>query len=161
MRLNPTAGGERDSRDDGDRERNSKSAVPSRIVDPGRATMRADLDLMLTPCSPRLGHLIPPAHGPAMETPDEAGRHARLVDGDVRHDCPSYVDYVVLVDSIPVECGRSVETARGQLLVAARVDRQLLVLLDRLAPDLLRARSRRGRRCDQRAKLCVELRSGR
>ena len=27
-------------------------------------------------------------------------------------DCPGYVDNIVLLDSTPVECGRSVETAR-------------------------------------------------
>jgi transposase len=62
----------------------------------------------------RLGHLIP-------KLPKQPGywkRRARLADtidwltAMFAQDCPGYVDDVVLVDSTPVECGRSVETAR-------------------------------------------------
>ena len=62
----------------------------------------------------RLGHLIP-------KLPQQPGywkRRARLADtidwltAMFAQDCPGHVDDVVLVDSTPVECGRSVETAR-------------------------------------------------
>jgi hypothetical protein len=39
-----------------------------------------------------------------------------VVDGDLRQDSPGYRDTIVLLDSKPVECGRSVETARRSQL---------------------------------------------
>src|SRR5205085_7722315 len=69
----------------------------------------------------RLGHLIP-------KLPKQPGywkRRARLADtidwltAMFAHDCPGYSDDIVLVDSTPVECGRSVETARRSELAPA------------------------------------------
>jgi DDE family transposase len=69
----------------------------------------------------RLGHLIP-------KLPQQPGywtRRARLADtidwltAMFAQDCPGYVDDVVLVDSTPVECGRSVETSRRSQLAPA------------------------------------------
>jgi len=66
----------------------------------------------------RLCHLIP-------KLPQQPGywkRRRRLADtidwltAMFAQDCPGYVDDVVLVDSTPVECGRSVETARRSAL---------------------------------------------
>src|SRR3954467_3179161 len=69
----------------------------------------------------RLCHLIP-------KLPKQPGywkRRARLADtidwltAMFAQDCPGYVDDVVLVDSTPVECGRSVETSRRSALAPA------------------------------------------
>src|SRR4051794_5868521 len=69
----------------------------------------------------RLGHLIP-------KLPKQPGywkRRIRLADtiewltAMFAHDCPGYMDDVVLVDSTPVECGRSVETSRRSELAPA------------------------------------------
>jgi hypothetical protein len=52
-------------------------------------------------------------------------RRARLAEQIERlmaafaRDCPGYYDNIVLLDSTPVECGRSVETARRSELAAA------------------------------------------
>jgi len=69
----------------------------------------------------RLCHLIP-------KLPKQPGywkRRARLADtidwltAMFAQDCPGHVDDVVLVDSTPVECGRSVETSRRSELAPA------------------------------------------
>jgi hypothetical protein len=69
----------------------------------------------------RLCHLIP-------KLPKQPGywkRRARLADtidwltAMFAQDCPGYMDDVVLVDSTPVECGRSVETSRRSELAPA------------------------------------------
>src|SRR3954447_2712720 len=69
----------------------------------------------------RLCHLIP-------KLPKQPGywkRPARVADtidwltAMFAQDCPGYVDDVVLVDSTPVECGRSVETSRRSALAPA------------------------------------------
>src|SRR3954463_6831053 len=69
----------------------------------------------------RLGHLIP-------KLPKQPGywkRRARLADtiegvcAMFAQDCPGYFDNIVLLDSTPVECGRSVETARRSDLAPA------------------------------------------
>lgn len=69
----------------------------------------------------RLGHLFP-------KLPAQPGywkRRQRLADtiewliGVFAHDCPGYHDEVVLLDSTPVECGRSVETSRRSELAVA------------------------------------------
>jgi hypothetical protein len=48
-----------------------------------------------------------------------AERIERLMAAFAR-DCPGYHDAIVLLDSTPVECGRSVETARRSELGVAR-----------------------------------------
>jgi hypothetical protein len=67
----------------------------------------------LTVARARLGHLLP-------KLPKQPGywkRRARLAEtiewltAMFAQDSPGYFDDVVLVDSTPVECGRSVETA--------------------------------------------------
>lgn len=69
----------------------------------------------------RLKHLFP-------KLPAQPGfwkRRHRLADtiewliGIFARDCPGYHDQVVLLDSTPVECGRSVETARRSELAPA------------------------------------------
>jgi hypothetical protein len=69
----------------------------------------------------RLRHLFP-------KLPAQPGywkRRQRLVDtiewliGVFAHDCPGYYDELVLLDSTPVECGRSVETSRRSELAVA------------------------------------------
>jgi hypothetical protein len=69
----------------------------------------------------RLRHLIP-------KLPQQPGywkRRARLTDtiewlcAMFAQDSPGYVDEVVLLDSTPVECGRSVETSRRSALAPA------------------------------------------
>jgi DDE family transposase len=69
----------------------------------------------------RLGHLFP-------RLPQQPGywkRRQRLSDtiewliGIFAADCPGYHDNLVLLDSTPVECGRSVETARRSQLADA------------------------------------------
>ncbi len=69
----------------------------------------------------RLGHLFP-------KLPAQPGywkRRQRLADtiewliGVFAQDCPGYQDQVVLLDSTPVESGRSVETARRSELAVA------------------------------------------
>jgi len=69
----------------------------------------------------RLWHLFP-------KLPAQPGywkRRQRLADtiewliGVFAQDCPGYHDPVVLLDSTPVECGRSVETARRSELAVA------------------------------------------
>jgi hypothetical protein len=69
----------------------------------------------------RLSHLIP-------KLPRQPGywkRRRRLSDqvewlcAMFAQDCPGWTDQVVLVDSTPVECGRSVETARRSELAPA------------------------------------------
>ena len=69
----------------------------------------------------RLGHLFP-------RLPKQPGywkRRLRLTEtiewlcAMFAQDCPGYVDDVVLLDSTPVECGRSVETARRSALAPA------------------------------------------
>jgi hypothetical protein len=69
----------------------------------------------------RLRHLIP-------RLPQQPGywkRRARLADqvewlcAMFAQDSPGYVDDVVLLDSTPVECGRSVETSRRSALAPA------------------------------------------
>src|SRR3954462_2505502 len=69
----------------------------------------------------RLCHLIP-------KLPKQPGywkRRTRLADtiewltAMFAHDCPGYMDDVVLDDSTPVECGRSVETSRRSELAPA------------------------------------------
>jgi hypothetical protein len=69
----------------------------------------------------RLRHLFPKLPG----QPGYWKRRARLTDtiewltGIFAQDCPGYRDQVVLLDSTPVECGRSVETARRSRLADA------------------------------------------
>lgn len=69
----------------------------------------------------QLGHLFP-------RLPQQPGywkRRQRLSDtiewliGIFAQDCPGYHDNLVLLDSTPVECGRSVETARRSQLADA------------------------------------------
>jgi hypothetical protein len=69
----------------------------------------------------RLGHLFP-------RLPHQPGywkRRQRLADtiewliGVFAKDCPGYHDNLVLLDSTPVECGRSVETTRRSALADA------------------------------------------
>jgi Transposase DDE domain len=69
----------------------------------------------------RLRHLFP-------KLPAQPGywkRRQRLADaiewliGVFAQDCPGYRDQVVLLDSTPVECGRSVETSRRSELAVA------------------------------------------
>jgi hypothetical protein len=69
----------------------------------------------------RLGHLFP-------RLPKQPGfwkRRARLAEtiewlmALFAHDSPGYRDTIVLLDSTPVECGRSVETARRSQLAPA------------------------------------------
>src|ERR687894_2437464 len=142
-------------------ERRSKSAVlvvaPST---PGRATMLADLDLLLTAVFCAADDLLPKRARnarrritdaevvtlcvaqamlgissdrqflraarrqlaglfPVLPTQDAYWkRRNRLADrieqlmGAFARDCPGYYDQIVLLDSTPVECGRSVETTR-------------------------------------------------
>jgi hypothetical protein len=60
----------------------------------------------------RLCHLIPKLpQQPGIGSARPAGTIDRLT-AMFAQDCPGYVDDAVLVDSTPVECGRSVETAR-------------------------------------------------
>src|SRR5215218_3822722 len=75
----------------------------------------------LAVASKRLGHLFP-------KLPKQPGywkRRRRLSDqvewlcAMFAQDCPGWTDEVVLVDSTPVECGRSVETARRSQLAPA------------------------------------------
>ena len=72
-------------------------------------------------CARLLGHLFP-------QLPKQPGFHKRrrrLADtiewllGIFAADCPGYHDKLVLLDSTPVECGRSVETARRSELADA------------------------------------------
>lgn len=69
----------------------------------------------------RLGHLFPKLPG----QPGYWKRRHRLADtiewliGVFAHDCPGYHDTVVLLDSTPVECGRSVDTSRRSELAVA------------------------------------------
>jgi hypothetical protein len=45
--------------------------------------------------------------------------HIEALMGAFAQDCPGYYDEIVLLDSTPVECGRSVETARRSQLAPA------------------------------------------
>jgi DDE family transposase len=75
----------------------------------------------LAVCARRLGHLFP-------ELPRQPGYHKRRrrltetiewLIGVFAAECPGHQDDVVLLDSTPVECGRSVETARRSELADA------------------------------------------
>lgn len=75
----------------------------------------------LAVCAQRLGHLFP-------ELPRQPGYHKRRrrltetiewLIGVFAAECPGGQDEVVLLDSTPVECGRSVETARRSELADA------------------------------------------
>lgn len=66
----------------------------------------------------RLGHLFPRLPG----QPGYWKRRRRATEtidwliGLFAHDCPGFYDDVVLIDSTPVECGRSVDTSRRSAL---------------------------------------------
>jgi hypothetical protein len=75
----------------------------------------------LAVAAPRLGHLFP-------KLPQQPGFHKRRrrlaeaiewLTAMFAQDSPGYFDDVVLLDSTPVECGRSVETARRSELADA------------------------------------------
>src|SRR3954447_11245075 len=75
---------------------------------------------------PRCGRSAAVSSDPKLpKQPGYWKRRARLADtidwltAMFAQDCPGYVDDVVLVDSTPVECGRSVETARRSDLAPA------------------------------------------
>lgn len=72
-------------------------------------------------CPRLLGHLFP-------QLPKQPGFHKRRrrltetiewLTGIFAADCPGYRDELVLIDSTPVECGRSVETVRRSELADA------------------------------------------
>lgn len=75
----------------------------------------------LTVARRRLGHLFPKLPG----QPGYWKRRLRLADtiewlcAMFAQDSPGYFDDVVLLDSTPVECGRSVDTARRSALAVA------------------------------------------
>src|SRR5215218_10205676 len=148
-------------------ERRSKSAVSSAPSTLGRATVLADLDLLLTAVFCAADDLLPKRAKnarrritdaevvtlavaqavlgissdrqflrcarrrlaglfPVLPTQDAFWkRRARLAEQIERlmaafaQDCPGYHDSIVLLDSTPVECGRSVETARRSQLGVA------------------------------------------
>jgi transposase len=69
----------------------------------------------------RLGHLFPRLPG----QPGYWKRRRRATEtidwliGMFAHDCPGFFDDVVLIDSTPVQCGRSVDTSRRSALAPA------------------------------------------
>jgi hypothetical protein len=107
------------------RRRNAKRSVTDAEV-VTLAVAQAIMDIasdreFLSVAAHRLGHLFP-------KLPQQPGywkRRLRLADtiewltAMFAQDSPGYYDEVVLLDSTPVECGRSVETARRSALAAA------------------------------------------
>ena len=69
----------------------------------------------------RLGHLFPklPATARLLEASPTVAETIEWLIGIFAHQCPGYDDEVVLLDSTPVECGRSVETVRRSQLADA------------------------------------------
>jgi Transposase DDE domain len=108
-----------------DRTRNAKRSVTDAEV-VTLAVAQAVMDIasdreFLAAAATRLGHLFP-------KLPKQPGywkRRLRLADmiewlcAMFAQDSPGYFDDVVLLDSTPVECGRSVETARRSALAPA------------------------------------------
>src|SRR3954471_3231673 len=107
------------------RQRNARRSVTDAEV-VTLAVAQAIMDIpsdreFLVVAAKRLRHLFP-------KLPKQPGywkRRLRLADtiewlcAMFAHDSPGYFDDVVLVDSTPVECGRSVETARRSALAPA------------------------------------------
>src|SRR5215208_2157349 len=126
----------------GESMQRSKSAVPISRRRPGRATMLADLDLLLTAVFATADDLLPWRRRNARRSVTDA-EVVTLAVAQAIMDIPSdreflavararlchlipklpkppgYFDNVVLVDSTPVECGRSVDTARRSQLAVA------------------------------------------
>ena len=108
-----------------DRQKNAKRCVTDAEV-VALAVAQAIMDVcsdreFLAVAGARLRHLFP-------RLPKQPGywkRRLRLADtidwltAMFAQDCPGYYDTVVLVDSTPVECGRSVQTARRSQLAPA------------------------------------------
>jgi transposase len=69
----------------------------------------------------RLGHLFPqlPAQPGYWKRRRRATETIDWLIGMFAHDCPGFFDDVVLIDSTPVECGRSVDTSRRSALAPA------------------------------------------
>jgi hypothetical protein len=100
-----------------DRAKNARRSVTDAEV----VTLAVAQAIMDIPSDRRLGHLIP-------RLPQQPGywkRRARLAEqiewlcAMFAQDSPGHVDDVVLLDSTPVECGRSVETSRRSALAPA------------------------------------------
>jgi transposase len=66
----------------------------------------------------RLGHLFPklPAQPGYWKRRRRATETIDWLIGMFAHDCPGFFDDLVLIDSTPVECGRSVDTSRRSAL---------------------------------------------
>ena len=108
-----------------DRRKNARRSVTDAEV-VTLAVAQAIMDIasdreFLTVARARLCHLIP-------RLPKQPGywkRRLRLAEAIewlmamFAQDCPGYFDNIVLLDSTPVECGRSVETARRSDLAPA------------------------------------------
>jgi hypothetical protein len=108
-----------------DRAKNARRSVTDAEV-VTLAVAQAVMDVpsdreFLAVAATRLGHLFP-------KLPKQPGywkRRARLAEqiewlcAMFAHDSPGYFDEVVLLDSTPVECGRSVDTARRSALAPA------------------------------------------
>lgn len=69
----------------------------------------------------RLGHLFPrlPLQPGYWKRRSRCSEHIDWLIGMFAQDCPGYADTMVLLDSTPVECGRSVDTARRSALAPA------------------------------------------
>ena len=69
----------------------------------------------------RLGHLFPrlPLQPGYWKRRSRCSEHIDWLIGMFAQDCPGYADTMVLIDSTPVECGRSVDTARRSALAPA------------------------------------------
>ena len=105
-----------------DRARNARRSVTDAEV-VTLAVAQAIMDVpsdreFLAVAAKRLGHLFPRLPG----QPGYWKRRRRATEtidwliGMFAHDCPGFFDDVVLIDSTPVECGRSVDTSRRSAL---------------------------------------------
>jgi hypothetical protein len=105
-----------------DRARNARRSVTDAEV-VTLAVAQAIMDVpsdreFLAVARKRLRHLFPKLPG----QPGYWKRRRRATEtidwliGMFAHDCPGFFDDVVLIDSTPVECGRSVETSRRSQL---------------------------------------------
>jgi hypothetical protein len=108
-----------------DRQRNARRSVTDAEV-VTLAVAQAIMDIpsdreFLLVAATRLGHLFPKAP----QQPGYWKRRLRLSEtiewlcAMFAQDSPGYFDEVVLLDSTPVECGRSVDTARRSALAPA------------------------------------------